>query len=66
MSNENLIRDYYAAYNSGDASRIAALLDQDVTLTSAAGEQKGRDAYLATYAWMIGNFIDRMPPTPAA
>jgi hypothetical protein len=29
---------------------------------SAAGEQRGREAYLATYRWMIANFIDRMTP----
>jgi len=56
------MRRYYAAYNSEDETQVAALLADDVVLVSAAGEQRGREAYLATYRWMIGSFIDRMTP----
>ena len=62
MSNEGLMRRYYAAYNSEDETQIAPLLAEDLVLVSAAGEQKGRDAYLATYRWMIATFEDRMTP----
>jgi len=62
MDNEALMRAYYEAYNSEEESRLAPLLAEDVTLVSAAGEQAGRDAYLATYRWMIATFEDRMTP----
>ncbi|MDX3885266.1 MAG: nuclear transport factor 2 family protein [Sphingomonas sp.] len=57
-----LMRRYYDAYNRGDAAELSALLAEDVVLRSAAGEQIGRDAYLATYRWMIERFEDRMTP----
>ena len=62
MDNETLMRSYYAAYNSEDAAQLAPLLAEDVVLVSTAGEQSGRDAYLATYRWMIATFEDRMTP----
>ena len=62
MDNEALMRAYYAAYNSEDEAQVAALLAEDVVLVSANGEQAGRDAYLATYRWMIATFEDRMTP----
>ncbi|WP_157217710.1 nuclear transport factor 2 family protein [Flavisphingomonas formosensis] len=62
MTNEALMRSYYEAYNSEDESRLAPLLAEDVVLVSAAGEQAGRDAYLATYRYMIATFVDRMTP----
>jgi len=62
MSNEQLMRSYYEAYNSEDEMRLAPLLAEDVVLVSAAGEQTGREAYLATYRYMIATFIDRMTP----
>ena len=62
MDHTALMRSYYAAYNSEDESKLSPLLAEDVVLVSAAGEQRGREAYLATYRWMIGNFIDRMTP----
>lgn len=62
MDAEPLMRAYYEAYNSEDETRVAALLAEGVVLVSAAGEQRGRDAYLATYRWMISNFVDRMTP----
>lgn len=62
MGNAALMRAYYEAYNSEDESRLTPLLAEDVLLVSAAGEQRGRDAYLATYRWMIATFEDRMTP----
>lgn len=62
MDHTALMRRYYAAYNSGDETTLSPLLADDVVLVSAAGEQRGREAYLATYRWMIGSFIDRMTP----
>jgi ketosteroid isomerase-like protein len=62
MDHAALMRSYYAAYNSEDETQLAPLLADDVTLVSAAGEQRGLAAYLATYRWMIANFIDRMTP----
>jgi ketosteroid isomerase-like protein len=62
MTNEELMRTYYEAYNSEDETRLAPLLADDVVLISAAGEQKGKEAYLGTYRYMIATFIDRMTP----
>ena len=62
MDNVALMRRYYAAYNSEDETQVTPLLADDVVLVSAAGEQRGRDAYLATYRWMIASFVDRMTP----
>lgn len=62
MSNAALMRSYYEAYNSEDETRLAPLLAEDVVLVSAAGEQAGREAYLATYRYMIATFVDRMTP----
>ena len=59
---EALMRSYYAAYNAVDAEALRAILAPNVTLVSAMGTQEGRDAYLATYAFMTGNFIDQMHP----
>lgn len=59
---EELMRSYYAAYNSEDADQLAALVDDEVVLTSAAGEQRGKAAYIATYRHMIDQFIDKMEP----
>lgn len=59
---DRAMRDYYAAYNAQDPVRLADLLDEDVVLRSALGEQQGREAYIATYRYMIDNFIDQMEP----
>ena len=59
---EALMRSYYTAYNAVDAEALRALLAPNVALVSALGTQEGRDAYLATYAFMTGNFIDQMHP----
>ncbi|WP_235829431.1 nuclear transport factor 2 family protein [Croceicoccus estronivorus] len=63
---EDLIRSYYAAYNSVDSDRLSQLLDPQVELVSAMGTQFGRDAYLATYQFMTDQFIDVMEPQEIA
>ncbi len=62
MTVEDIIRTYYAAYNACDEAALAGLLHPEVVLGSALGEQHGREAYLATYRYMIGAFVDRMTP----
>ena len=64
--NEAFMRGYYDAYNSEDPSRLGALLADDVLLVSSQGEQRGRDAYLATYRAIIADFTDRMTPDEIA
>jgi len=59
---EQAMRAYYAAYNAEDPARLYDLLDEHVVLRSSLGEQQGRDAYIATYRYMIANFIDQMEP----
>ena len=59
---EAFMRGYYDAYNSEDAFRLGAFLADDVLLVSAQGEQRGKDAYLATYRAIIADFSDRMTP----
>lgn len=56
------MRAYYAAYNAEAPDQLAALVDDEVVLTSSSGELRGIDAYLATYRYMIDNFIDQMEP----
>lgn len=62
MTIEDTIRAYYDAYNASDEAALAGLLHPDVVLRSAMGEQRGREAYMATYRYMIGAFADRMTP----
>jgi hypothetical protein len=64
--NEGFMRGYYEAYNSEDESRLGAFLADDVVLVSAQGEQRGKDAYLATYRTIIADFTDRMTPDEIA
>lgn len=63
---EQLIRSYYAAYNGLDDDGLAAILHPQVELVSAMGTQSGRDAYLATYRFMTGQFVDIMEPETIA
>jgi ketosteroid isomerase-like protein len=63
---EAFMRGYYDAYNSEDESRLGSFLADDVLLVSAQGEQRGKDAYLATYRSIIADFIDRMTPDEIA
>jgi hypothetical protein len=63
---EAFMRGYYDAYNSEDAARLGEFLADDVLLVSAQGEQRGKDAYLATYRAIIGDFTDRMTPDEIA
>ncbi len=60
---DDMMRSYYAAYNAEDAVGLSSHLADDVVLTSAAGTQHGRHAYLATYRYMTDLFVDRMQPT---
>lgn len=62
MADEAFFKGYYEAYNSEDPARLGALLADDVVLASAMGEQKGKQAYLDTYKFMISTFIDKMRP----
>jgi ketosteroid isomerase-like protein len=64
--NEAFFRAYYEAYNSGQEARLAEFLTDDIVLTSAQGEQRGREAYLATYRQIIAVFSDRMTPEDIA
>ena len=63
MTNEDLMRAYYAAYNADQDEQIAALLAEDVILASPAGTREGREAYLDTFRWMTEHFADTMIPT---
>ena len=63
---EAFMRGYYEAYNSEDEGRLSAFLADDVVLMSAQGEQRGKDAYLATYSAIIADFTDRMTPDDIA
>lgn len=63
MTTEEVLREYYAAYNAGDADRLAAVLDDNVVLRSGTMTQTGRDAYLGMYQFMTGNFEDTITPT---
>lgn len=62
MTIEDTIHAYYTAYNACDEAALAGLLHPDVVLRSAMGEQQGREAYLATYRYMTGAFVDRIMP----
>lgn len=62
MASEDFFKGYYEAYNSEDPAKLGALLADDVVMASAMGEQTGKDAYLQTYQFMIGTFIDKMRP----
>jgi len=62
MASEDFFKGYYEAYNSEDPAKLGALLADDVVMASAMGEQTGKDAYLQTYQYMIGTFIDKMRP----
>lgn len=66
MAPDDMMRSYYAAYNAEDAAALGGHLADDVVLVSAAGTQRGRAAYLDTYRFMIGQFVDRMTPISIA
>jgi hypothetical protein len=63
---EDFFRGYYEAYNSEHEARLAEFLAEDVLLVSAQGEQRGRDAYLATYRQILAAFRDQMTPETIA
>ena len=60
---EEFMRGYYDAYNSGDPALLGAFLADDVVMVSAQGESRGKDAYLATYKAITAAFVDQMTPT---
>jgi ketosteroid isomerase-like protein len=60
---ESFFRAYYQAYNTADPARLRPFLADGVVLESAAGVQEGAEAYLGTYQWITGRFIDEMTPT---
>ena len=66
MNHEQLMRDYYRTYNSEDPAALRAFYADDVVLVSAQGELRGPDAILGTYAFLTGQFFDRMTPTDIA
>lgn len=57
------IEAYYAAYNSENPAALREFYADDVVLTSAQGEMRGIAAMLETYAFLTGQFVDRMTPT---
>jgi hypothetical protein len=64
--NEAFFRGYYEAYNSADETKLAPFLADDVVLISAQGEQRGKDAYIATYRQITSVFSDQMTPEEIA
>lgn len=60
--NEDLMRRYYATYNSEDPEALSAFYHPDCRLESAQGTMRGRDEILATYRYLIAAFEDRMTP----
>lgn len=63
MTTEEVLREYYAAYNAGDPQRLAAVLDEDVVLHAGGTPREGRDSYLAMYQYMTSTFEDRINPS---
>lgn len=60
--NEDLMRRYYATYNTEDPGALAAFYHPDCRLESAQGVMRGREAILDTYRHLIALFEDRMTP----
>ena len=59
---EAVLRSYYQAYNSLDTERLCEILSPDVELVSPLGTERGHQAYLATFHYMTGMFVDVMTP----
>lgn len=60
--NREFFENYYRTYNSADAVALAEFYAEDVVLVSSEGEQRGREALLATYGFITERFIDQMTP----
>lgn len=63
---EELMRRYYAVYNSENPEALAKFYHPDCTLISAQGTLRGREAILDTYRALVGMFEDRMTPRSIA
>ncbi len=63
MLDKAFVEAYYSAYNSADPVALRPFYADDVVLVSAQGELRGAEAILETYAFLTGQFIDRMTPT---
>ncbi|WP_372797922.1 nuclear transport factor 2 family protein [Litorivivens sp.] len=61
LSTDFFVR-YYQAYNSEDPAALTLFYSPDVIFTTAQGEQRGVEAILNTYGYLIGQFEDRMTP----
>ena len=60
-TSEQLIRDYYAAFNAGDMDRFLALLTDDVIHDINQGEREiGRDAFAAFMARMNHSYREQL------
>jgi ketosteroid isomerase-like protein len=53
---------YYATYNRVDPEALGRFYAEDVVLTSAQGEVRGREALLGTYRYITSLFSDQMTP----
>lgn len=60
--NREFFERYYQTYNSEDPDALRTFYANDVVLLSAQGEQRGVDAIVDTYRYLIANFEDRMTP----
>ena len=59
---EQLMKDYYTAYNSENSQALRAFYHDDVLMVSAQGESVGADAIIDTYQHLIDLFHDQMTP----
>jgi len=58
---EELVRDYYAAFNEGDEAAFLALLSDDVVHDiNQGGREIGRDAFAAFWARMSRCYRERL------
>ena len=60
--NREFFERYYQTYNSENPDALRTFYADDVVLLSAQGEQRGVDAIVDTYRYLIANFEDRMTP----
>lgn len=62
MLNAEFFESYYRTYNSEDPQALRQFYHADVELTSVQGIQKGADAIIETYKYLISVFHDKMTP----
>jgi hypothetical protein len=58
----NFIESYYKTYNSENAEALKDFYHRDIELTSSQGVQKGINAIIQTYSYLISIFHDKMTP----